>query len=67
MPLGNFIGSIIFGRCICLEPSFRVVGVVGAALRDMWTYLAIYGTSFFVVGAIFVQYFQIFFVAGTVL
>ena len=55
VPLGSFTGGVIFGRVTCLPPSFRVAGV---ALRDMWTFLATCGQSFFVAGAILLRRFH---------
>ena len=55
VPLGSFTGIVIFGHFTCLQPSFRVAGV---ALRDMWTFLATCGQSFFVPGAILLRRFH---------
>ena len=51
-PLGSFTGIVMCGHFTCLQPSFRVV------LRDMWTFLATCGQSFFVASAILLRRFH---------
>ena len=55
VPLGSFTGVVLFGHLTCLQSSFRVAGM---ALRDMWTFLATCGQSFFVAGAILLRRFH---------
>ena len=55
VPLGSFTGIVMCGHFTCLQPSFRVAGV---ALRDMWTFWATCGQSFFEASAILLRRFH---------